>query len=278
MRPISESKEASSSRSATAWAGRAHCRLQRQNPVPRWCRRAHPRRVRAHGSGDRRQLPLVHRGRRLRRHHDDLRLRLPGARPVTPGRPRPLEPARREVSDRLRPSPDDLPARRAYALRDAGLCRRRLYQLQDLHDRLLRVRQVCAPVPALHGGGRQARRDGQHPLRGPVLHLLHDPEAGGGEQLQRPHLPRFQAAHLGGAGRAPRALDGPHGRCARLSRPPLVPGGAGCAERRARPRPDLLRRRPGRSTSTSRASASTRRSTPSATSAGRRCARPIRWR
>ena len=36
--------------------------------------------------------------------------------------------------------------------------------------------------------------------------------------------------------------------------------------------------RAGRSTSTSRASASTRRWTPSATSAGRRCARPTRWR
>ena len=32
----------------------------------------------------------------------------------------------------------------------------------------------------------QARRNDQHSLRGPVLHLLHDAEARGGEQLQRP--------------------------------------------------------------------------------------------
>ena len=134
---------------------------------------------------------------------------------VAAGLPGPLEPAGREVGHRLRPAPDHLPARRAHPQPDAGLRRRRLHQLQDLHDRLRRVRQVCGRVPALHGGGRQARRDGQHPLRGPVLHLLHDPEARGGEQLQRPHLPGFQAAHLGGARRPPRALDGPRGRRAR---------------------------------------------------------------
>ena len=102
-------------------AGRAHRRLQRQDPVPRRRRRAHPCRVRADGPVDRRRLPLVHGGRRLRRDHDDLRLCLPGTRPVAPGLPRPLEQARREVGDRLRPPPDDLPARRAHALRDAGL-------------------------------------------------------------------------------------------------------------------------------------------------------------